>query len=356
MSRRQGVTKEKRTQGSRYHPKGRSKTSGGARRGEEYYRQQKEESDRRQSGECFNCGKKGHFTRNCRLPRRRTFQRNMATTKEENSEVMLEASINEEEWDAEAGFSVGVEQEELVEDMVESSFVATTYSRIDYKDEEELEEDMEKPALTTTMKSVVFDEASSWWSPQRIEFSEPHDLEEVSKDNKECEAIASDPSEEIDRSTSKDKSPWKMGIHQSTSEELRLSQIEVDELAQELRRSTRCRQPNPRLVQGLNHFFANGRWIIRHINQAQNILAGNLAKKVGRRIDKGGTGFLRLSGLFSNNHFSARIEGGLRQLFDINISRLSLWGKDSWPVVPMSIYDLLSCPSNFDHFGKLCHL
>ncbi|KAK8488859.1 hypothetical protein V6N11_071059 [Hibiscus sabdariffa] len=80
---------------------------------------------------------------------------------------------------------------------------------------------------------------------KRIEFSEPHDLEEVSKDNKECEAIASDPSEEIDRSTSKDKSPWKMGIHQSTSEELRLSQIEVDELAQELRRSTRCRQPNP---------------------------------------------------------------------------------------------------------------
>ncbi|KAL4355035.1 hypothetical protein GQ457_06G000650 [Hibiscus cannabinus] len=81
---------------------------------------------------------------------------------------------------------------------------------------------------------VGYDDARKGWK------------EEVSKDNKECEAIASDPSEERDSSTSKYKSPWKTGIHRSTSEELRSSQIKVDEPIQELRRSTRHRQPNPR--------------------------------------------------------------------------------------------------------------
>ncbi|KAK9003039.1 hypothetical protein V6N11_060610 [Hibiscus sabdariffa] len=224
------MTKENRTQRCKFHPNERSNTSGGARRGEEYYRQQKEESNRRQSGECFNCSKKGHFAQNCRLPRRQTFQGNMATTKEEKSEVMLKASINEEEWDAEAEFSVGVEQEELIEDIDESSFVATTYSKIDYKDEEELEEDMEKPTLATTMKSNI-DYKEDWIVDSgcsnhmtndekklqdideykgrrvKIEFYEPHDLEKVSKDNKECEVIALDPTEERDSSTSKDKSP-----------------------------------------------------------------------------------------------------------------------------------------------------
>ncbi|KAK8651215.1 hypothetical protein V6N13_140827 [Hibiscus sabdariffa] len=41
------------------------------------------------------------------------------------------------------------------------------------------------------------------------------------------------------------------------------------------------------------------------------------------------------------------------QLFDINILRLSHWCKASWPVVLMSISDLLSCPSNFALFGKI---
>lgn len=46
---------------------------------------------------------------------------------------MLEASISKEEWDAEAGFSMGVNQEELKENMEESALATTMESKIDYK-------------------------------------------------------------------------------------------------------------------------------------------------------------------------------------------------------------------------------
>ncbi|GMI95722.1 hypothetical protein HRI_003241500 [Hibiscus trionum] len=306
-SRRQGVAK-----GGKLYPRDRSNTSGGARRRNEDYHQQYEENDRRQSGECFNCGreghfardcrlpmrenrecfncgKKGHFAQNCRVPKRQTFQGNMTTTTEEENEVMLEASISEEKWEVDDGFFV---EEDLIEDIGESSLVATTVSKMNYENEEEfeedmeaptlvantntkykdeeLEEDMEKPALATIMESkidyeedwivdygcsndercwrccdpvnckcytsrnVMFDEASSWRSPQKIELSESHDLEELSEDNKEGKEQASDPSEERESSPSKDKSPWKTVVHQPTSEELRPSQVEVDELREEM--------------------------------------------------------------------------------------------------------------------------
>ncbi|KAK8646629.1 hypothetical protein V6N13_120409 [Hibiscus sabdariffa] len=61
-------------------------------------------------------------------------------------------------------------------------------------------------------KELVKEERKALQEELRIEFSEPHDLEEVSKDNKECEAIASDPSEERDSSTSKDKRAC-IGLH-----------------------------------------------------------------------------------------------------------------------------------------------
>ncbi|GMI77806.1 hypothetical protein HRI_001449800 [Hibiscus trionum] len=177
-SRRQRVSNEIRTQEDKFHSRDKSNISGGARCRKEDYHQQYEEKDRRQNGECFNCGrkglfardcrlpvresrecfncgKKGHFAQNCRVPKRQTFQGNMTTTTEEENEVMLETPISEEEWDAEAGFSIGVEQEELIEDMKETSLVATTYSKTDYKDEEEVKEDMEKPALATTIRSKI---------------------------------------------------------------------------------------------------------------------------------------------------------------------------------------------------------
>ncbi|KAK8613188.1 hypothetical protein V6N13_100958 [Hibiscus sabdariffa] len=198
------MAKEKRTQGRRYHPKERSNTSGGLD-------VEKNTIDNKRRKEIED-----------KVVNASTMARK-ATLLE--IEVMLEACISEEEWDAEAGFSVGVEQEELIEDMEEPSFVATTYSKIDYKNEKELEEDMEKPALATTMKSNI-DYKEDWI---KIESSEPHDIEKVSKDNKECGAKTLDSSEERDSSTSKDKSPWKTGIHQSTSEELCPSQLGVDE-------------------------------------------------------------------------------------------------------------------------------
>ncbi|KAK9045279.1 hypothetical protein V6N11_059166 [Hibiscus sabdariffa] len=69
---------------------------------------------------------------------------------------------------------------------------------------------------------------------EKIELLEFHELEALLEDNKENEEQASDPSEERESSPSKDKSPWKTVIHQPTSEELRPSQMEFDELREEM--------------------------------------------------------------------------------------------------------------------------
>ncbi|KAK8608936.1 hypothetical protein V6N13_025246 [Hibiscus sabdariffa] len=81
---------------------------------------------------------------------------------------------------------------------------------------------------------MVFDEASSWCSPQKIELSKSRDLEEVSKDNKESEEQTSNPNEERELPPSKDKSSWKTIVHQHTFEELHPSQMEVNEHRKEM--------------------------------------------------------------------------------------------------------------------------
>ncbi|KAK8560431.1 hypothetical protein V6N13_082871 [Hibiscus sabdariffa] len=80
----------------------------------------------------------------------------------------------------------------------------------------------------------MFDEASSWWSPQKIELPESHGLEEISEDNKESEEQASDPSEERESSSLKDKSSLKTVVYQPTFKELRPSQMKLGKLREEM--------------------------------------------------------------------------------------------------------------------------
>jgi hypothetical protein len=92
---------------------------------------------------------------------------------------------------------------------------------------------------------VVFDEASAWWSPEKVELPESHDFEEVSEEIQE-EEEALTPSEDKETSPSKVKNPWKTGVHEMISEESQLPQMKPDEPIQGPRRTTRQSKPNPR--------------------------------------------------------------------------------------------------------------
>ena len=95
-------------------------------------------------------------------------------------------------------------------------------------------------------RNVVFDEASAWWSPEKVELPESHDLEEVPEEIKEEKELTLTPNEEEKSSPSKTKSPWKTGLHQSTQEDPQPPQLKISEPIQGLRRTTRKIRPPPR--------------------------------------------------------------------------------------------------------------
>ncbi|KAF7815252.1 Retrovirus-related Pol polyprotein from transposon TNT 1-94 [Senna tora] len=105
-------------------------------------------------------------------------------------------------------------------------------------------------------RNVVFDEASSWWSPQVTMLPDSKEikekLQEKASNGEDDERQESSPVNTGDNH-SREKSPWKTGVH-VTAEDARPSQFEEPEEIreeillpqQELRRSTRQRKPNPK--------------------------------------------------------------------------------------------------------------
>ncbi|KAH7854836.1 hypothetical protein Vadar_018221 [Vaccinium darrowii] len=115
-----------------------------------------------------------------------------------------------------------------------------------------------------TSRNVVFDEASSWWSPQKVELPNSEDLEnhlheelgeirekEESHDSTHEPTPTTGDGEQRPSSPStleKSVSPWQTGVHPSSPEEIRPSQQEVEEDNPPPRRSTRQRKPNPKYM------------------------------------------------------------------------------------------------------------
>ena len=97
-----------------------------------------------------------------------------------------------------------------------------------------------------TSRNVVFDEASAWWSSEKVELPDSKGLEEVPEEIIEDEEEAQTPSENKEGSSVKAKSPWKTGVHHMTPEDPQLPQMELEEPIQKLRRTTRKIKPNPR--------------------------------------------------------------------------------------------------------------
>ena len=102
------------TRGDRHCPKKSSYSGGAQQESDEEDDQEVVKNERRRRGECFNYGKKGHLARDCWSPLRHS-EGNIATTKE----VVLSTCPSEKEWDAEAATTIEDDEAYFVEDLIE---------------------------------------------------------------------------------------------------------------------------------------------------------------------------------------------------------------------------------------------
>jgi hypothetical protein len=265
---------------------------------------------------CFNYGKMGHFARDYQFKRKTAQGNTTAFTNQEGD--------SEEEWDAEASFSMiePIKEEEMatasiVEEDKEMALAVANPEQVNYRedwivdsgcsnhmtgDKEKLQ-NMSKykgkrvvvTADNTRLPIAHIDETSSWWSEDKatlpvleeIEERMPESMEEQSgKDqSKVIEEIQFFEDEGEPESSEITQNPWQTGVYHRTLGEDRLRPEEVQEgeesLEPQLRRSTRQRKTN--------HRYANA---ILTEDQVADILTKvfNTAKfqKVTWNVDPGG--------------------------------------------------------------------
>ncbi|XP_077214445.1 uncharacterized protein LOC143849336 [Tasmannia lanceolata] len=119
--------------------------------------------------------------------------------------------------------------------------------------------------------NVVFEEASSWWSYDRVILPDSPELETSLQEKLNTDVPSGDgvkstiPQEEVvlrleSSKSPKQRSPWKTNVHETkTNEEMRPSQLEESDVEViKPRRSLRIRKPNPKFADAVYAEISGG--------------------------------------------------------------------------------------------------